>query len=56
MGCAKVLWSNIKRIGDELWGCSVTLKGYGDMLTLKLCGIGDVLKVLWSNIKRIGDG
>ena len=26
-GCAKVLWSNIKRIGDVLRLCGVTLKG-----------------------------
>ena len=26
-GCVKVLWSNIKRIGDVLRFCGVTLKG-----------------------------
>ena len=26
-GCAKVLWSNIKRIGDVLRFCGVPIKG-----------------------------
>ena len=26
------MWSNIKRIGDVLRFCGVTLKGYGDVL------------------------
>ena len=43
-GCAKVLWSNIKRI----WGCAKVLWS-----TIKR--IWGYAEVLWSNIKRIGD-
>ena len=43
-GCAKVLWSTIKRI----WG-------YAKVLWSNIKTIWGCAKVLWSNIKRIGD-